>query len=131
VTRVTVLCPDLLFGSRVEGGLGAAGYEVTRVEDEPATWAAVGAGADALVVDLGSDEVDGVVLVDSMRADGTLRGVGTLGFYPHVEQERRRRAEEVGFDLVVPRSRMAREMAALVERVVAAAGGPGGEPDER
>ena len=131
MARVTVLCPDLLFGSRVEGGLGAAGHEVMRVEDEPATWAAVGAGTNALVVDLGTEEVDGIVLVDSMLADGTLRGVGTLGFYPHVEQETRRRAEEVGFDLVVPRSRMAREMAALVERVVAAAGGPAEERDGR
>ncbi len=101
MARVTVLCPDLLFGSRVEGGLGAAGHEVTRVEDEPATWAAVGAGTNALVVDLGTEEVDGIVLVDSMLADGTLRGVGTLGFYPHVEVETRRRAEAAGFDLVI------------------------------
>jgi len=37
-----------------------------------------------------------------------------LGFYSHVDAEVRERAERAGFDLVVPRSRMAREGAALV-----------------
>ena len=41
-----------------------------------------------------------------------------LGFYSHVEQDVRRRAEEAGFDRVVPRSRMAREPAVLVEALV-------------
>ena len=41
-------------------------------------------------------------------------GTPTLGFYSHVDVDTRRRAEEAGFDLVVPRSRMAREMPALV-----------------
>jgi DNA-binding NarL/FixJ family response regulator len=119
VARVALLCPDLLFGSKVEGGLRAAGHEVTRYEDEANARAAE---AEVLAIDLGSDDVDGVTLVDSMAADGELRGIATLGFYPHVDQETRRRAEEVGFDLVVPRSRMAREMGALVDRLVAGRG---------
>ena len=45
-----------------------------------------------------------------------------LGFYSHVEQDVRRRAEEAGFDRVVPRSRMAREPAALVEALVESSG---------
>jgi hypothetical protein len=36
-----------------------------------------------------------------------------------VEHDTRVRAEEAGFDLVVPRSRMAREMGALVDRLAA------------
>lgn len=115
MARVAVLCPDLLFGSKLEGGLRAAGHDVTRYEDEPNARAA---GAEVLVVDLGSEDVDGATLVESMRADGELRGVVTVGFYPHVEQETRRRAEEAGFDLVVPRSRMAREMGALIDKLV-------------
>jgi hypothetical protein len=44
--------------------------------------------------------------------------VRTLAFYSHVEADVRARATEAGFDLVVPRSRMAREGPALVERLV-------------
>jgi hypothetical protein len=101
MARVAVLCPDLLFGSKVEGALRAAGHAVDRVDDEPGAWA--------------------TVLVDSLRSDGALGGVATVGFYPHVERETRERAEAVGFDLVVPRSRMAREAGALLERALASA----------
>jgi hypothetical protein len=102
MARVAVLCPDLLFGSKVEGMLRAGGHEVLRGDAQ---------GVDVLVVDLMGDDVD----VDAL---GGRDDVATLGFYPHVEVEVRRRAEAAGFDMVVPRSRMNREGTALVERLV-------------
>jgi hypothetical protein len=107
VARIALLSTDLLFGSKVEGGLRAAGHEVTMARDTDVD-------ADLLVVDLVTTEYD----------DATLARLGqsgaVLGFYAHTDQEIRRRAEEAGFDLVVPRSRMAREMASLVDRLVPA-----------
>jgi hypothetical protein len=72
-----------------------------------------------LVVDLGAG-FDGVALVERLRADGELGTTRTLGVYSHVHHDVRLRAEAAGFDLVVPRSRMAREGPALVERLAAA-----------
>jgi DNA-binding NarL/FixJ family response regulator len=112
--RVALLCPDLLFGSKVLGGLEAAGHEVTRFDGEDMARAAA-PDADVLVVDLTTDAFDGSVLVESMKMGREIEGVRTLGFYSHVDQDTRRRADQAGFDQVVPRSRMAREMAALVE----------------
>ena len=109
MARVALLCPDLLFGSKVEGGLRAAGHEVVRFSDVAA---AGNADADVLVVDLTSD-------VESRVDLGGTAGVRTLAFYSHVEHDTRVRAEEAGFDLVVPRSRMAREMGALVDSLAA------------
>lgn len=111
MARVAVLCPDLLFGSQVEGGLRAAGHDVTllsRVEDARAA----AAGADVLVVDLTADVPERVVL-------GDVASARTLAFYSHVEADTRAAAEEAGFDLVVPRSRMNREMGALVDKLAA------------
>ena len=68
-----------------------------------------------LVVDL-----TGARLRSGEGAAAAGRSVPTLGFYSHVDQDTRTRADAAGFDLVVPRSRMAREMAALVDRLVAA-----------
>jgi hypothetical protein len=93
VARVSLRSPDLLFGSKVEGALRAAGHEVVRDGD-----------ADVAVVDLTQGEVP-----------APPPGVPTLGFYSHVDQETRRSAEAAGYDLVVPRSRMNREAARLVE----------------
>ena len=118
MARVALLCRDLLFGSKVEGGLCAAGQDVTRFDDAVSARAAT-ATSDVLIVDLTDGEAGGPALIGSMRQDGDLGGIRTLGFYAHVDQAVRRRAEEAGFDLVVPRSRMAREMAALVEALLA------------
>ena len=98
MARVALHCRDLLFGSKVEGALKAAGHEVSRQ----------GEGADIAVVDLTDPDVPWPDAGDAPR----------LGFYSHVDQETRKRAEEAGFDLVVPRSRMNREGPALVERLV-------------
>ena len=98
---MALLCPDLLFGSKLQGALRAAGHEPV----------APGEDADVLVVDL-TDEPDARI---EQSASAT---VPRLGFYSHVEQEVRRRAEDAGFDRVVPRSRMAREAAALVESLL-------------
>lgn len=120
MARIVALVPDLLFGSKVVSMLQSAGHDVTlcSAEDEARARAEE---ADVLVVDLTTDAVDGATLVDSMRAGGELRGTPTLAFYSHVDAAVRRRAEEVGFDLVVPRSRMAREGAQLVGELAEAA----------
>jgi CheY-like chemotaxis protein len=116
VARVVALVPDLLFGSKVLSMLESAGHEVTLTgeEDEARTEAEF---SDVLVVDLTTDTIDGIMLVDSMVSGGELRGQRTLGFYSHVETDVPDRAREAGFDLVVPRSRMAREGAELVGRL--------------
>ena len=108
LARVALLCPDLLFGSRVEGALRAAGHEIARYEADGL------AGADALVVDLTGDGVDVAAVARAAN------GVPKVGFYPHVDVEVRRRALEAGYDVVVPRSKMARETAAVVEGALAA-----------
>lgn len=111
--RVVAVFDDLLLGSNVLGLLRAAGHDA-----ELAGAAAVDpTGADVLVVDLGAAGFDGVELVERLRADGRLAGVRTLGVYSHVDAATRERAAAAGLDLVVPRSRMAREGGALVDRL--------------
>jgi CheY-like chemotaxis protein len=116
VARVVALVPDLLFGSRVQADLTAAGHEVT-LHAQPDAARAAAPAADVLVVDLVNEEVDGVGLVRSMRDGGELASTRTVGFFSHVDEQVRDRAQAAGFDLVVPRSRMAREGAALVTRL--------------
>ena len=114
MARIALLSPDLLFGSKVEGALAVAGHDVNRFDTEAQVRPAA-SFHDLLIVDLTAEGIDGPAVVRSMRENGELGAVPTLGFYSHVDQEMRRRAEEAGLSRVVPRSRMARETAALVE----------------
>jgi DNA-binding NarL/FixJ family response regulator len=113
MARVVAVFDDLLLGSNVLGMLSAAGHE-----------ARLAGGSDVhpddaavLVVDLGASGFDGIELVERLREAGELERTKTLGVYSHVDADTRRRADAAGFDLVVPRSRMAREGSTLVERL--------------
>jgi hypothetical protein len=111
MARVVAFIPDLLFGSNVVGALGAAGHEVQLVSQ-------LGDGtdlatADVLIVDLTADATARLAAIPAERPP-------TLGFYAHVEQDVRALADEAGLDLVVPRSRMAREGTELVDRLAGA-----------
>ena len=114
MARIALLSPDLLFGSKVEGALAIAGHKVNRFDTEQAVRPAA-SFHDLLIVDLTAEDIDGPGLVRSMRENDELGAVPTLGYYSHVDQETRRRAEDAGISRVVPRSRMARETAALVD----------------
>jgi hypothetical protein len=105
MAHVAAVVPDLFFASKVKETLTAAGHKVTLT---PA--GAPVASADVVIVDLDAAGVD-------VHAPGTPR----LGFYSHVDVDTRQRAEQAGFELIVPRSRMAREMPELVARLLGSA----------
>ena len=113
MARVVAFIPDLLFGSNVLGALRAGGHDAV-LASEPESVRRELEGAQALVVDLTADAPERIAQVSALpRA-----GVKTLAFYSHVEADVRAEAERAGFDLVVPRSRMAREGASLLTRLV-------------
>lgn len=124
MARVVAFIPDLLFGSRVQAALLADGHVVELIGDSEAVEGVL-ADARVLVVDLTDEDYGGASLVESLAARGSLAGVSTLAFYSHVDAEMRARGEGAGFDMIVPRSRMAREGPRLVAQLV-----QGGEADE-
>ena len=113
MARVVAHLPDLLFGSKVQGMLAAAGHDVRVVASLQDALDELG-DADLLVADLCEDSEARVALLAGAPPATTM-----LAFYLHTDVETRTRALDAGFDLVVPRSRMAREGAALVDGLLA------------
>ena len=101
MARVLAIATDLMLGSKVEATLRAAGHEVTL---SPSLQEARLDGVELLVADL---EVENPEALAGL-------GVPVLGYYSHVDVETREAAVAAGVDLVVPRSRLAREMPELV-----------------
>ena len=94
-----------MLGSRVQETLKAAGHEVVVAGSlEESGWD----GIDLIVADLDVENPEALVGL----------GMPVLGYYSHVEVETRKAAEAAGVDLAVPRSRMARELPELVERLL-------------
>jgi hypothetical protein len=97
--------PDLLLGSKVEAMLNAAGHDVSL---SPALTEAPLDDAELIVADLDTENPQALVGL----------GIPVLGYYSHVNAETRQAAEAAGVDFVVPRSRMARELPALVDSLL-------------
>jgi DNA-binding NtrC family response regulator len=114
VASVVALLPDLLFGSKVQGMLAAAGHDVTVVGSAAAALEQLD-GSDLLVVDLCEDAAARIELLAPAARDG----LKVLAFYLHTDVETRTAALGAGFDVVVPRSRMAREGGALADGLLA------------
>jgi hypothetical protein len=106
VARIVAVAPDLMFASRIQATLGAAGHDVELAGS--VAEAADLETAELLVVDLDREPAQAVVGL----------GPPVLGFYAHLNVHTREEAEAAGVDLVVPRSRMAREMPELAQRVL-------------
>jgi hypothetical protein len=105
MARVLSIATDLMLASRVDTMLTAAGHHVILARS--VADASLGE-AELVVADL--DVADPVEL-------GKLE-VPVIAYYSHVDVETRRAAEAAGVDLVVPRSRMARELPALAEQLL-------------
>ena len=106
MARILAVVPDLMLSSKVSAMLGAAGHEVTVAGKVP--------GAEGFDFDL--------VVCDLEAVDpGTIAPLPApaIGFYSHVDVETRDRGREAGLDLVIPRSRMARELPDLAARFLA------------
>ena len=105
MARVLSVSNDLMLGSKVQETLVSAGHDVTSAPAlEETTWE----GVDLIVADLDLENPEALVGL----------GMPVLGYYSHVDVDTKEAAEAAGVDLVVPRSRMARELPALVERLL-------------
>jgi hypothetical protein len=109
VARIVVVAADLMLASRIDANLRGAGHEV---ELTPSISEAADLdGADLLVADLDTESPEALVGL----------GIPVLGYYSHTDAKTREAADAAGVDVVVPRSRLVREMHELVERLLAAA----------
>jgi len=102
VAKIAAVVPDLMLQSRVAEILGAAGHEV----------------AIASVEEIGDAEL---VVADVNEVDPgavAAHGVPVLGFHQHTDPESKWSAERAGVKLVVPRSRLMREMPELVDALL-------------
>lgn len=102
--RLLLLTDDLLFGSRLQAELGGV-HDVT-LSSVP------GGDVDAIVADLTVAPQARLAALSALDERPP-----TLAYYSHVEAAVRTQAEAAGIELVVPRSRIAREALALVARL--------------
>lgn len=117
--RILALVDDLLFASRIEGALGAAGYAVRTV---PVTTEAADVARewrpDAVVIGFGAPFRDWEGAIRAIRTEPALRGTPVLAFGPHVDTAGRAAAIAAGATRVVTNGAFFNRMPAIVAALV-------------
>jgi CheY-like chemotaxis protein len=113
--NVIAVVDDLFFASKIRGTAEQVGVAVSFPR---ATDALIESARrdqpDLIMCDLHAMRIDPIELAKLLKADERLRTILLLGFFSHVQTELKRRAEEAGFDQVLPRSAFTRNLADIL-----------------
>jgi CheY-like chemotaxis protein len=103
--RVLAAVEDLLFRSKISETADALGVEASFPRNPKRLLEALRAAPpDLLVIDLNSSRFEPLDLLRTVKSDGTLRNVTTVGFLSHVQGDLALAARESGCDRVMARS---------------------------
>ena len=113
--RVLAAVEDMFFASKIRATAEHLGIEVRFVRSaEAAVEDAHGQRPSVIIVDLHSRAVDPFALAATLKGDERLRDVSLVGFFSHVETALRQRAEQAGYDRVLPRSAFTKQLAEIL-----------------
>ena len=121
---VIALCPDLMMRSRIESGLGIAGYRL-RVVGGPTRLAEALADETpaCLLIDLEAGD-DAIALIERLRTDAATRAIPLAAFAGHTNVELLDDARQAGADPVVARGQAAISTGKVVDAAIAASTTP-------
>ncbi len=112
---IGIVVDDMFFAAKIRGTAQANDQTVktvnslAQIEDELAA-----SPPSILLVDLNSKRLDPFEVIERVKSTAGLKQVPVIGFLSHVEVEMKRRAEQAGFDYVLPRSLFSRLLPEIV-----------------
>jgi CheY-like chemotaxis protein len=102
---------DMFFASKIRAAAEHLRVEVRFVRSAEAALESARREKPLLViVDLHSKLCDPFALAEALKADEQLRGLRLIGFFSHVQTALQRRAEQSGYDRVMPRSLFTKQL---------------------
>jgi len=113
---VVVAVDDLIFAAKIRTTAEYLGVEVIFPRSLEALSESVRQSAPALViVDLHLQRFDPFSIAQSLKADSQLHATPLVGFFSHVQTELQRRAEDAGYDRILPRSAFTKRLPDILD----------------
>jgi len=114
--HVLAAVDDIFFASKIRATAGHLGLDVRFGRSAQELMALVREDQPALIiVDLHSQVFDPFALALGLKGDEKLRVIPLMGFFSHVQTALQHRAEEAGFDRVIPRSAFAKHLSDILQ----------------
>lgn len=107
---------DMFFASKIRATAEHLGLDVRFAGSVEAIMETAREDPPLLIIaDLHSDKCDPFNLAGRLKADEQLRAVPLVGFFSHVQTALRERAEQSGFDRIMPRSAFSKRLPEILE----------------
>lgn len=117
MTRTVITAvDDMLFEAKIRATAEHLRINLRSVRNvELLLRAASASQASLVIVDLHSERIDPVAVARALKSDDQLASIPLLGFFSHVRTDLQKAAFAAGYDVVIPRSVFARDLAEILE----------------
>jgi PleD family two-component response regulator len=107
---------DMFFASKIRATAAHLGLDVRFAKSVEAIMETAREALPLLIIaDLHSEKCDPFNLAEQLKADEQLRAVPLFGFFSHVQTALRERAEQSGYDHIMPRSAFSKRLPEILE----------------
>jgi CheY-like chemotaxis protein len=106
----------MFFASKIRATAEHLGLDVRFEKNSGAAIEAARAELPFLIIaDLHAQKYDPFALAEQLKIDEHLRSIPLIGFFSHVQTALQRRAEQAGFDRILPRSAFSKHLPEILE----------------
>lgn len=113
--NVIAVVDDLFFASKIRGTAEQVGTTVKFARTVDALIEVSRRDHPQLIIcDLHTQRLEFSELAKQLKSDGELHSIPLIGFFSHVQTELQQRAEQAGFDQVLPRSAFVKHLAEIL-----------------
>ena len=113
--NIIAVVDDLFFASKIRGAAEQVGVQVTFPRGIDAVIEAARRDQPSLVLcDLHAQKIDTIELARALKADESTSRIHLVGFFSHVQTELHDNAQQAGFDRVIPRSALAKNLIGIL-----------------
>lgn len=119
IKRIIALVDDLLFSSRVREAARGLDLTLEFVRSQEGLAEMLNTKKPSLIIlDLDSKSGSPLQMIRDIKSSADLKDIPILGYLSHVKRELKEEAIRAGCDLVLPRSRFARDLREILNRFV-------------
>ncbi len=113
--RIVAIVDDIFFAAKIRATAKALDVELEIVRSTDAALEAIRREQTSLIIaDLHAKACDPFSLATHLKLEEKLRSIPLMGFFSHVQTALKERAEQAGFDRVVPRSYFTKHLAEIL-----------------
>jgi CheY-like chemotaxis protein len=116
MNTVLAVVNDIFFSAKISEAAKRAGVTLQYVMTEKDLFDKARANPALIVFDLNFDAVQPIELIKKLKADAALKQISLLGYLSHVQEDRKRAAQEAGCDEVLPRSAFSMHLPEIFSR---------------